>query len=95
MWFNGFLVAIDGALAQAGSALLTRHRDAIVLGCFRAPLPRLISIIDWICPAMSLGARTGTSVSSISLRRLVCTPRPLTSRPDAVFAPAILSISSI
>jgi len=35
MWFNGFLVAIDGALAQAGSALLTRHRDAIVLGCFR------------------------------------------------------------
>jgi hypothetical protein len=35
MWFNGFLLTIDRALAQAANPLLTRHRDAIVLGCFR------------------------------------------------------------
>jgi hypothetical protein len=35
MWFNGFLVAIDGALAQMADPVLARHRDALVLGCFR------------------------------------------------------------
>ncbi|APV50698.1 hypothetical protein BWI17_14000 [Betaproteobacteria bacterium GR16-43] len=35
MWFNGFLVAIDGALSQMGNPSLARHRDALVLGCFR------------------------------------------------------------
>ena len=45
-------------------------------------LPRCVtSIIAWIWPAMSCGERAGTSVSSISFSRFVCTPRPLTSRP--------------
>jgi len=65
----------------------------IVAGAGR---PRCVkSIIAWICPAMSLGERAGTSVSSISLSRFVCTPRPLTSRPLAWEAAAILSISSM
>ncbi len=54
----------------------------MVVGALR---PRWVkSIIAWIWPAMSLGERAGTSVSSISFSRLVCTPRPLTSRPADV-----------
>ena len=42
---------------------------------------------------MSIGLRSGTSVSSISFRSVVWTPRPLTSRPAILMEAAILSIT--
>ena len=78
------------------NAPLTMNRMCLVLMVLGALRPRWVkSIIAWIWPAMSLGERAGTSVSSISLSRLVCTPRPLTSRPVRLLAAAILSISSM
>ena len=47
-----------------------------------------------ICEATSFPARKSTSVSSISLRSPICTPRPLTSRPMIFGGVAILSASS-
>jgi hypothetical protein len=35
MWFNGFMVVIDMALAELDEPLLRRHRDAIIMGAFR------------------------------------------------------------
>jgi hypothetical protein len=35
MWFNGFMTVIDMALARQPHPLLTRYRNALVLGCFR------------------------------------------------------------
>ena len=64
------------------NAPLTMNRMCLVLMVLGAFRPRWVkSIIAWIWPAMSFGERAGTSVSSISFSRFVCTPRPLTSRP--------------
>jgi len=35
MWFNGFMVVIDMALAHLDEPLLRRQRDALILGAFR------------------------------------------------------------
>lgn len=35
MWFNGFMIVIDMALAQLDEPVLRRHRDAIIMGAFR------------------------------------------------------------
>jgi hypothetical protein len=69
---------------------------ARVDGVRLAALPvRWNSSAAWSCAWMSFWLRTGTSVSSMSLSRVVCTPRPLTSRPTICAGAAILSISSM
>lgn len=35
MWFNGFMVVIDMALAELDCPLFRRHRDALIMGAFR------------------------------------------------------------
>ena len=74
------------------NAPLTMNRMCLVLIVSRLTLPfRWNSNAACSCAWMSVGERNGTSVSSISLSRLVCTPRPLTSRP-MIGGVAILSI---
>jgi hypothetical protein len=83
-------------LSSPPNAPLTMNRMCFVLIVLGDLRPRCVkSIIAWIWPAMSFGERAGTSVSSISLSKFVCTPRPLTSRPVRLLAEAILSISSM
>ena len=83
------------ALAQAAGDLVAQpleraaddEKDVPRVDRFRlrglppSPPRRWNSNAPWSCAWMSIGLRTGTSVSSMSLRRVVCTPRPLTSRP--------------
>ena len=57
----------------------------VLMGCaFSISPPRDISIMALICDIMSVGLKRLTSVSSMSLRRLICTPRPETSLPVAL-----------
>ena len=80
--------------SNPAKAPLTMKRMCRVLmvSGWAAPLPRIADIALWICAFMSLGDTTGTSPSSISLSRLVWTPRPETSRPP--LSPRVASLST-
>ena len=78
---------------KAPLAIKRMWRVEIVSG-IPGVLPRAALMADWSWPVTSFGDSTGTSPSSMILRRLVWTPRPETSRPPPSVDPASLSTSS-
>ena len=98
---------VEGAVVGAGTVLNAAQLDAamkagarfIVSPGLTEPLGKAAIAADvveasiWLTRSVWLCRLT--SVSSMSFNRLVCTPRPDTSRPPPVVCAAILSISSM